>query len=181
MNYEEVKNRLLANPKVREAYENPPLSLTTARKVVQRRKELGMTQGQLANAMGTSQAQVWRIESGHFNPTAKTLNRLERVLDMSFGDRFREFPRVLRDSPREQLEEWREAEILVMSDDDFEQALELEATDPGHLSKLVRIIENIELQADGIQVTVRLEKDAREEGEGGDAKGAPRLALSATI
>ena len=180
MNYEEVKNRLLANPKVREAYENPPLSLTTARKVVQRRKELGMTQGQLANAMGTSQAQVWRIESGHFNPTAKTLTRLERALDMSFGDRFREFPRVLRDSPREQLEEWREAGILVMSDDDFEQAFELEATDPGHLSKLVRIIENIELQADGIQVTVRLERAEREEGEGG-AKGAPRLALSATI
>lgn len=180
MNYEEVKNRLLANPKVREAYENPPLSLTTARKVVQRRKELGMTQGQLADAMGTSQAQVWRIESGHFNPTAKTLTRLERALDMSFGDRFREFPRVLRDSPREQLEEWREAGILVMSDDDFEQAFELEATDPGHLSKLVRIIENIELQADGIQVTVRLERAEREEGEGG-AKGAPRLALSATI
>ena len=180
MNYEEVKNRLLANPKVREAYENPPLSLTTARKVVQRRKELGMTQGQLANAMGTSQAQVLRIESGHFNPTAKTLTRLERALDMSFGDRFREFPRVLRDSPREQLEEWREAGILVMSDDDFEQALELEATDPGHLIKLVWIIENIELQADGIQVTVRLERAEREEGEGG-AKGAPRLALSATI
>ena len=180
MNYEEVKNRLLANPKVREAYENPPLSLTTARKVVQRRKELGMTQGQLADAMGTSQAQVWRIESGHFNPTAKTLTRLERALDMSFGDGFREFPRVLRDSPREQLEEWREAGILVMSEDDFEQALELEATDPGHLSKLVRIIENIELQADGIQVTVRLERAEREEGEGG-AKGAPRLALSATI
>jgi len=180
VNYEEVKNRLLANPKVREAYENPPLSLTTARKVVQRRKELGMTQGQLADAMGTSQAQVWRIESGHFNPTAKTLTRLERALDMSFGDGFREFPRVLRDSPREQLEEWREAGILVMSEDDFEQALELEATDPGHLSKLVRIIENIELQADGIQVTVRLERAEREEGEGG-AKGAPRLALSATI
>ena len=139
-----------------------------------------MTQGQLADAMGTSQAQVWRIESGHFNPTAKTLTRLERALDMSFGDRFREFPRVLRDSPREQLEEWRETGILVMSDDDFEQAFELEATDPGHLSKLVRIIENIELQADGIQVTVRLERAEREEGEGG-AKGAPRLALSATI
>ena len=180
MNYEEVKNRLLANPKVREAYENPPLSLTTARKVVQRRKELGLTQARLADAMGTSQAQVWRIESGHFNPTAKTLTRLERALDMSFGDRFREFPRVLRDSPREQLEEWREAGILVMSDDDFEQAFELEATDPGHLSKFVRIIENIELQADGIQVTVRLERAEREEGEGG-AKGAPRLALSATI
>jgi transcriptional regulator with XRE-family HTH domain len=181
VNYEEVKNRLLADPKVREAYENPPLSLATARMVVERRKELGMTQGQLAEAMGTSQSQVWRIESGHFNPTAKTLTRLERALDMSFGERFRDFPRVLQDSPREQLKEWRNAGILVMSDDDFENALELEETDPGYLSKLVRIIENIEFGEGGdIHVTVRLESANSEEG-GGSTKGAPRLALSATI
>lgn len=180
MNFEEVKDQLIADPKAREAYENPPLSLATALKVVRRRKELGMTQGQLAEAMGTSQAQVWRIESGHFNPTAKTLTRLERALDMSFGERFRDFPRASRGSPRKQLEEWREAGILVMSDDEFERTLELEETDPGHLSKLVRIIENIALEGNGIQVTVRLERSEQGEGEG-SAKGAPRLALSATI
>jgi transcriptional regulator with XRE-family HTH domain len=180
VNHEEVKNRLLANPKIREAYENPPLSLATAREVVRRRKELGMTQGQLADAMGTSQAQVWRIESGHFNPTAKTLMRLEHALDMSFGARFRDLPRASQASPREQLEEWRKAGILAMSDDDFEQALELEETDPGHLGKLVRIIENIELEGNGIQVTVRLESADRE-GDRGSGTDAPRLALSATI
>jgi transcriptional regulator with XRE-family HTH domain len=181
VNYEEVKNRLLANPKVREAYENPPLSLATARKVVRRRKELGMTQGQLAEAMGTSQAQVWRIESGHFNPTAKTLTRLERALAMSLGERYRDFPRASQDSPREQLEEWREAGILVMSDEDFEQVLRLEESDPGHLSKLVRVIEDIEFgESEQIQVSVRLERAEREEG-GGDVVAAPRLALSVTF
>lgn len=181
MNYEEVKNRLLADPKVREAYENPPLALATAHMVVERRKALGLTQGQLAEAMGTSQSQVWRIESGHFNPTAKTLSRLESALNISFGDRFRDFPRVLKDSPREQLEEWRNTGILVMSDDDFEHALELEETAPGHLSKLVRIIENIEFgEDDDIQITVKLER--AEPGEGkGRAKGGPKLELSATI
>jgi HTH-type transcriptional regulator/antitoxin HipB len=181
VNYEEVKKRLLANPKIREAYENPPLALATAHMVVERRKALGMTQGQLAEAMGTSQSQVWRIESGHFNPTAKTLTRLESALNMSFGDRFRDFPRVLKDSPREQLEEWRNTGILVMSDDDFEHALELEETAPGHLSKLVRIIENIEFgEDDDIQVTVKLERAEPGEGEG-SAKGGPKLELSATI
>ena len=182
MNYKEVKNRLLADPKVREAYENPPLSLATARGVVQRRKELGMTQGQLADAMGTSQAQVWRIESGHHNPTAKTLTRLERALDMSFGERFRSLPRAAQDSPREQLEEWREAGILVMSDQDFERVLELEEDVPGHLDRLARIIGGIELVAEGdqLQVTVRVEEDEQEEG-GESAGGVPRLALSTTI
>jgi len=169
VNYEEVKNQLLADPKVREAYENLPLSLATARLVVERRKELGMTQGQLAEAMGTSQAQVWRIESGHFNPTARTLARLERALDTSFGDFYRGVPRASHLPPVEQLEEWRKAGILIMSDDDFEHVLGLEATDPRQLSKLVRIIEDIEFgEGEKIQVEVKVEN-------------ANRLGVSATI
>src|SRR3712207_4106396 len=66
VDYEEVKNQLLTESKVREAYENPPLSVVMAQLVVERRKKLGMTQLQLADKMGTSQSQVWRIESGHF-------------------------------------------------------------------------------------------------------------------
>lgn len=164
MNYEEVKERLLANPKVREAYENPPLPLVLAQRVVERRKELGMTQGQLADEIGTSQAQVWRIESGQFNPTAKTLGRLERALDVSFGDLYRGLPRDSQLSPRAQLEEWRAVGVLVMSNDDFARALKLEETNPGHLRKLVRVIENIEFgEREKIQVTVRIENSDRME------------------
>jgi transcriptional regulator with XRE-family HTH domain len=181
VNYEEVKNRLLADPKVREAYENPPLALATARKVVQRRKELGMTQGQLAAAMGTSQAQVWRIESGHHNPTAKTLTRLERALETSFGERFREFPRAAQDSPRNQLEEWREAGVLVISDADFERVLDLEEEDPGQLRKLVRVIGDIEFgDGDEERVTVKVERNS-EEGSEASKANVPRLELRATI
>lgn len=164
MNHEEVKKRLLANPKIREAYENPPLPLVVARRVIERRKELGMTQGELADAIGTSQAQVWRIESGQFNPTAKTLTRLERALDISFSDLYRGIPRDPQLSPRAQLEEWKEVGIIVMSDADFAQALKLEETDPGHLHKLVRIIEGIEFrEREKIQVTVRMEESNKME------------------
>src|SRR4051812_34984363 len=89
MKHEEVKNKLLANPWVREAYENPPLPLAVARAVVERRKELGLTQEMLAKKIGTSQAQVWRIESGDFNPTAKTLARLEEALGFSLSSVYR--------------------------------------------------------------------------------------------
>jgi transcriptional regulator with XRE-family HTH domain len=160
VDYEEVKNQLLSNPKVREAYEeNPPLSVAMAQQVVERRKELGMTQRQLATEMGTSQSQVWRIESGHFNPPANTLTRLERALNFSFGNHFQNFPRVSQGPPIEQLEEWRNAGILVVSDEDFEQ-LELEEDDPGKLRELVEKIQSIEWgEKKSIQVTVKIEQD----------------------
>ena len=162
MTYEEVKRQLLADPEVREAYENPPLPLIVARRVVERRKELGMTQGQLADAIETSQAQVWRIESGHFNPTAKTLDRLERALDMSFGDVYRGLPRDEQLSPRAQLEQWRKTGILVMSDKDFESALELGEADPDQLDHLARTIRRIldeqDLEpGDEVRLTVKVE------------------------
>ncbi len=80
MNHEEVKRRLLENERVREAYENPPLELVLARTVVERRRELGLSQEKLAEAAGTSQAQIWRIESGQANLRLDTLHRLERIL-----------------------------------------------------------------------------------------------------
>src|SRR5918994_7491079 len=112
MKHEEVRNRLFTNPWVREAYENLPLPLATAQAVVERRKELGMTQEELAEKMGTSQAQVWRIESGAFNPTSKTLARLEEALEISFGSLYRKHQSNVQLSPREQLEEWRNSGLL---------------------------------------------------------------------
>ena len=80
MNHEEVKQRLLADPDVREAYENPPLAIAVARAVVRRRRELGLSQGELAKRLGTSQMQVWRIESGQANITLDTLQKLAETL-----------------------------------------------------------------------------------------------------
>jgi transcriptional regulator with XRE-family HTH domain len=171
VDYEEVKNQLLSNPKVREAYEeNPPLSVAMAQQVVERRKELGMTQLQLADKMGTSQAQVWRIESGHFNPTAKTLTRLERALNFSFGHHFQNFPRVSQVPPIEQLEEWRNAGILVISDEDFEQ-LELEEDDLEELRELVEKIQLMEWgEKKNIQITAKIEQDNVDNKQGEESK-----------
>lgn len=181
MNHEEVKNRLLANPWVREAYENPPLPLAVARAVVERRKELGVTQEELAEKMGTSQAQVWRIESGSFNPTAKTLSRLEQALGISLRKLYSEYQRTTKLPIREQLEGWRKAGVLVMSDEDFESALELEEAHPGQLRKLMRMIESMELdEGDHVQVTVKVMYASEHEAKQ-DYEPSPRLALSATL
>lgn len=50
------------------------------RAVWRRRRELGMGQRELAEAIGSSQAHVSRIEHGLGNPTLQTIQRLEDVL-----------------------------------------------------------------------------------------------------
>lgn len=83
MKHEEVKRRLLENPEMREAYEHPPLALAVARAVVLRRRELGISQEDLAQQLGTSQTQVWRIESGQANITLETLQKLGDILHIA--------------------------------------------------------------------------------------------------
>ncbi len=85
MNQKEVKERLLSNPEVQQAFDNPPLPLLIARSVVEYRRSLDLSQAQLAQLLGTSQNQVWRIESGDENITVKTLEKLREVFGMRFS------------------------------------------------------------------------------------------------
>jgi ribosome-binding protein aMBF1 (putative translation factor) len=52
-----------------------------ARFVIQRRAELGLTQEQLAERMGTSHSAISRIESGQHRTSVATLERLADALD----------------------------------------------------------------------------------------------------
>ena len=90
MDYEAVKQRLLADPATRAAYEHPPLPIAIARAVVTRRRALGMSQQDLADRLGTSQTQVWRIESGQANLTLETLGKLAEVLQFALEVRLPE-------------------------------------------------------------------------------------------
>ena len=48
--------------------------------LIGRRQSLHMTQQQLAAASGIRQSEISRIESGHGNPTLKTISALARAL-----------------------------------------------------------------------------------------------------
>lgn len=52
-----------------------------ARFVIQRRAELGLTQEQLAERMGTSHSAISRIESGQHRTSVATLERLADALE----------------------------------------------------------------------------------------------------
>ncbi len=55
-----------------------------ARFVIIRRGELGLTQEQLAERMGTSHSAISRIESGQHRVSVSTLERLAEALDVRF-------------------------------------------------------------------------------------------------
>jgi ribosome-binding protein aMBF1 (putative translation factor) len=55
-----------------------------ARFVIMRRAELGLTQEQLADRMGTSHSAISRIESGQHRTSVSTLERLAQALDVRF-------------------------------------------------------------------------------------------------
>jgi ribosome-binding protein aMBF1 (putative translation factor) len=55
-----------------------------ARFVIQRRAELGLTQEQLADRMGTSHSAISRIESGQHRTSVATLQRLAEAIEVRF-------------------------------------------------------------------------------------------------
>jgi ribosome-binding protein aMBF1 (putative translation factor) len=69
--YQEARARL-------EPYEQ------LARIVIRRRADLGFTQEQLAERMGTSHSAISRIESGQHSTSVQTLQRLAEALEMRF-------------------------------------------------------------------------------------------------
>jgi ribosome-binding protein aMBF1 (putative translation factor) len=68
----------------REARERVAPYEQLARIVVRRRLDLGLTQEQLAERMGTSYSAISRIESGQHSTSVQTLQRLAAALEMRF-------------------------------------------------------------------------------------------------
>jgi ribosome-binding protein aMBF1 (putative translation factor) len=68
----------------REARERLAPYEQLARIVIRRRMDLGLTQEQLAQRMGTSHSAISRIESGQHGTSVQTLQRLAVALEMRF-------------------------------------------------------------------------------------------------
>jgi ribosome-binding protein aMBF1 (putative translation factor) len=84
----------------REAQERLAPYEQLARIVIRRRLDLGLTQEQLAQRMGTSYSAISRIESGQHNTSVQTLQRLAAALEMRFVMGFEHGP---EDKPVRQL------------------------------------------------------------------------------
>lgn len=77
-------HRAKDNAAYREAQETLAPYEQLARIVIRRRMDLGLTQEDLAQRMGTSHSSISRIESGQHSTSVKTLQRLGKSLEMCF-------------------------------------------------------------------------------------------------
>ena len=60
-----------------------PLRYRMIGRLIQRRRELHLTQEQLASRPGVGQAEISKVERGRKSPTIDTYSRLATALDMS--------------------------------------------------------------------------------------------------
>jgi ribosome-binding protein aMBF1 (putative translation factor) len=73
--FEKLKARLIANPKVKAAYDALAPEFEISAELLRARLRAGLSQAELASRMGTSQSTIARLESGQTLPSTKTLLR----------------------------------------------------------------------------------------------------------
>ena len=78
------RRRRRRGPEYRVAQERLTPYEGIARFVITRRAELGLTQRQLAERMGTSHSAISRVESGQHRTSVATLERLAQALEVRF-------------------------------------------------------------------------------------------------
>jgi DNA-binding XRE family transcriptional regulator len=98
--YQDWKERLLANPETRALYEEEAAKKELWMELVEARQAAGLTQQEMAERLGVSQAQVARIEKRGYD--AYTLNTLRRYVE-ALGEGFTLEVRIHTPFEQEQL------------------------------------------------------------------------------
>ena len=76
---EEIAKKWMKDPEFVVAYRAREDEFALASALIKARGEAGMTQEQVAQAMGTTQAVVARLESGRTMPSTRTLERFAKA------------------------------------------------------------------------------------------------------
>ncbi|HTP41503.1 MAG TPA: helix-turn-helix transcriptional regulator [Nitrospiria bacterium] len=77
-----LKRRTAKDPKLKALYEEEKINLQAALAIRQAREAAGLTQGQLAGKIGTTQSVISRLEDAEYEGhTLKMLERIAEVLD----------------------------------------------------------------------------------------------------
>jgi predicted transcriptional regulator len=82
--FEKLKARLLANPRVKAEYDALAPKFEIAAELLKARLRAGLSQAKLAARMGTSQSTIARLENGHTLPSTKTLLRYAEAIGSKF-------------------------------------------------------------------------------------------------
>lgn len=79
-NFRETLNEQLKDPVFKKEYDDLELEFQVIRAIIDARKEMGLTQKQLSELTGITQADISKIENGNANPSLKTLQRLASAM-----------------------------------------------------------------------------------------------------
>jgi len=78
----------LKNPRIKKSYDEYGKQLEIAYRILQLRRQKGISQGELAKKIGTKQSNIARMEAGEENFTTSTLQKIacvfERELKVDF-------------------------------------------------------------------------------------------------
>lgn len=75
----DLHKQWLENPEYRAAYDALDEEFTLAAALIEARSRAGLTQGELAERMQTTQSVVARLEGGHVMPTTRTLEKIAKA------------------------------------------------------------------------------------------------------
>jgi predicted transcriptional regulator len=75
-----LKTELLADPDTRAEYNAMATEFNMARELIAARSRAGLTQGEVAARMGTTQSVVARLESGRRAPSMRTVERYAQAV-----------------------------------------------------------------------------------------------------
>ncbi|MBQ8877696.1 MAG: helix-turn-helix transcriptional regulator [Lachnospiraceae bacterium] len=81
-NFRETLNKQLVNPEFKAEWDALEPEYQVIQAMLQGRKEHNLTQKQLAEKTGITQADISRLENGESNPSLSTLKRLAEGLGM---------------------------------------------------------------------------------------------------
>jgi predicted transcriptional regulator len=80
MNWNDAKKIINSDPEVTKELVMNAVEYQVVRQIINARKELNLTQDQLAHLVGTKQSNISRLESGEANPTIEFLNRIAQAM-----------------------------------------------------------------------------------------------------
>lgn len=81
-NFKEFKKQMLSNPEVREEYDALEAEFDIIQALIDARKKQNITQKELSERTGITQADISRIEKGMRNPSLEMVKRICKGLGM---------------------------------------------------------------------------------------------------
>jgi predicted transcriptional regulator len=80
MNWNDAKKIINSDPEVTKELAMNAVGYQVVRQIINARKELNLTQDQLAHLVGTKQSNISRLESGEANPTVEFLSKVAQAM-----------------------------------------------------------------------------------------------------